>query len=125
MQLTEDSNQSSIRIQKYSDHSIQINDKPYQDSILISTSAVEIWPVQQFSEISAALVEKIILRKPDIVIIGSGKQFQRLPQTFQQQFHQHKIGVESMDTGAACRTFAALASEGRRVIAALIIEKNK
>jgi uncharacterized protein len=33
-----------------------------------------------------------------------------------------RIGVETMDTTAACRTYNILASEGRRVVAALLIE---
>ncbi|HNR84724.1 MTH938/NDUFAF3 family protein, partial [Ottowia sp.] len=32
------------------------------------------------------------------------------------------IGVETMDTGAACRTYNILAGEGRRVVAALLVE---
>jgi uncharacterized protein len=32
------------------------------------------------------------------------------------------IGVETMDTAAACRTYNILASEGRKVVALLLIE---
>jgi uncharacterized protein len=33
-----------------------------------------------------------------------------------------QIGIEVMDTGAACRTFNILVAEGRNVAAALLIE---
>ena len=35
-----------------------------------------------------------------------------------------RTGVETMDTPAACRTYNILASEGRHVLAALLIEKR-
>ncbi|MFM8154092.1 MAG: MTH938/NDUFAF3 family protein, partial [Polynucleobacter victoriensis] len=36
---------------------------------------------------------------------------------------QARIGVETMDLQAACRTYNILMAEGRNVIAALLIEK--
>jgi uncharacterized protein len=36
--------------------------------------------------------------------------------------YQAGIGVEVMDTRAACRTYNILLAEGRRVVAALIVE---
>jgi uncharacterized protein len=37
---------------------------------------------------------------------------------------QQRIGLETMDTAAACRTYNLLLAEGRKVVAALLIEEN-
>jgi len=58
---------------------------------------------------------------PELVLFGSGEppRFPR-PQWLQGLYLQ-RIGVEAMDTQAACRTFNVLAGEGRRVVAVLLV----
>lgn len=122
MQLSEDSNAVDILIQKYDFDCIQINDTEYKQSILLTPKHVEVWPLKNFADINQDNVAAIIAQKPEVVIFGTGRDFQLLPAELMTLFHNKKIGVESMDTGAACRTYAALASEGRNVLAAMIIE---
>jgi uncharacterized protein len=55
-----------------------------------------------------------------LVIFGSGKRIRfPAPKLIQGLIHK-RIGVETMDNGAACRTFNVLAGEGRHVVLALI-----
>jgi uncharacterized protein len=59
----------------------------------------------------------------ELVIFGSGARI-RFPQpAWIQPLMARRTGVETMDTGAACRTYNILAGEGRHVVAALLIER--
>lgn len=56
----------------------------------------------------------------DVLLIGCGERMQLVPAAVKGALRRDGIGVEPMDTGAACRTYNVLAAEGRRVAAALI-----
>ncbi len=56
----------------------------------------------------------------DIVLVGCGEQMQFLSQEIRHAFAARGVGIDPMDTGAACRTFNILAIEERRVAAALV-----
>lgn len=58
----------------------------------------------------------------ELVILGTGHQQVFPPAAWLGLFAQQRIGLECMDTAAACRTYNILASEGRKVIAALILD---
>jgi uncharacterized protein len=80
------------------------------------------WNCTRFEEITPehfAVLEKL---KPELVIFGSGKRLRFTPPAFSRALMAQRIGVETMDTLAACRTYNILAGEGRHVIAALLIE---
>jgi len=64
----------------------------------------------------------IAMRAPEILLLGTGPR-QRFPSpALYRGLLAARIGVEVMDTAAACRTYNILAGEGRRVAAALLIE---
>jgi uncharacterized protein len=58
----------------------------------------------------------------ELIIFGSGQKLRFAKPQWLQTLMVKGIGVETMDTPAACRTYNILASEGRKVIAALLIE---
>jgi uncharacterized protein len=58
--------------------------------------------------------------KPEIVLIGTGSKQIFLPPELMMFFYSRNTGFEVMTTDAACRTFNVLASEGRKVVAALL-----
>jgi len=59
--------------------------------------------------------------QPELILFGSGERIRFPHPTCLQNLYARRIGVETMDTQAACRTFNFLAGEGRRVIAALLL----
>lgn len=59
--------------------------------------------------------------RPEIVLIGTGTAQRFLHPRVTQPLAAAHVGIEVMDTRAACRTFNILAGEGRRVVAALIV----
>jgi uncharacterized protein len=58
----------------------------------------------------------------ELVLLGSGQRLRFPPAGHLQALIRRGIGLETMDTAAACRTYNILASEGRKVLAALLIE---
>jgi uncharacterized protein len=82
---------------------------------------VQPWPALNSAELGAAHFEQILALQPELVIFGSGARMSFvLPQHYRCLI-DHRIGLETMDTAAACRTFNVLVHEGRKVVAALLL----
>ncbi|MGI9451675.1 MAG: Mth938-like domain-containing protein [Geminicoccaceae bacterium] len=94
----------------------------YAGSILVLPDMTKVWPVDGIGGLSLPSLEPIIAAQPavEILIVGCGSSLALLPMTLREVLRTKNIGVEAMDTGAACRTYNVLAGEGRRVAAALI-----
>ncbi|MEO5660983.1 MAG: Mth938-like domain-containing protein [Polaromonas sp.] len=82
------------------------------------------WNCTSFEQLDAGHFELLATLKPELVIFGSGKRLKFPPPVFLRSLIAQRIGLETMDTLAACRTYNILAGEGRHVIAALLIEPD-
>lgn len=82
------------------------------------------WNCTRFEELTEEHFTTLATTEPELVIFGSGARLRFPPPAFMRALMQRRIGIETMDTLAACRTYNILAGEGRRVIAALLIEPN-
>ena len=80
------------------------------------------WQCQRFEHLSAAHFERLAELRPELVIFGSGERLRFVPPQYLRALMAQRIGVETMDTVAACRTYNILAGEGRHVVAALLLE---
>lgn len=80
------------------------------------------WNCARFELLTAEHFALLAQSKPELVIFGSGQRLRFPPPAFLRVLMAQRIGIETMDTLAACRTYNILAGEGRRVIAALLIE---
>ena len=60
------------------------------------------------------------LEGAELVILGTGPRLRFAPPALLQPLMKRRIGVETMDTAAACRTYNVLLAEGRRIGAALL-----
>jgi uncharacterized protein len=65
-------------------------------------------------------LRQILEMEPEIVILGTGARIHFPDPALLAQCQQASVGMEVMDTGAACRTYNVLASEGRKVCAAFM-----
>jgi uncharacterized protein len=63
----------------------------------------------------------VLMRAPEIVLLGTGPRLRFPSPAVYASLLKARIGVEVMDTAAACRTYNILAAEGRRVAAALML----
>ena len=77
---------------------------------------------QGFDALAEADFERLLETSPEIVLLGTGAT-QRFPHPrLTAPLHRARVGLEVMDTRAACRTYNILVAEGRNVTAALIVE---
>jgi uncharacterized protein len=95
----------------------------YEHSVVVPwQGAVQDWGAASLSELSAAHFERLVAFRPELVIFGSGARLRFVPAALQRALIEARIGIETMDTAAACRTYNVLASEHRNVVAALLLE---
>jgi uncharacterized protein len=80
------------------------------------------WQCSSFASLTADHFEQLALLDVELVIFGSGTQLRFCPPAWAAGLMRKRIGLETMDTQAACRTYNILAGEGRSVAAALVVE---
>ena len=104
---------------------IWVGSAAFSDSLLVPWAAgVQPWPVRRFDELTAAHFESLLALRPELVIFGSGHRMRFAAPELMRALTENGIGVETMDTAAACRTFNVLAAEKRSVLAALLIDEG-
>ncbi|MEY4482384.1 MAG: hypothetical protein RIQ84_1546 [Pseudomonadota bacterium] len=124
MKLQPDRQPTLNTVSAYGPNYIEINAVRHETSILLMPEGPVIhWSCAQFGDLSPDHFQEIANKKPALVIFGSGKKIQFPRPELIAPLIQAKIGIETMDLQAACRTYNVLMAEGRNVLAALIIEK--
>jgi uncharacterized protein len=100
---------------------VEINAQRYDHALLVQPEApVAAWAPVRFEDLSPEHFEAIVVHAPEVVLLGTGPT-QRFPHPrLTAALAARRIGVEAMDTGAACRTYNILMTEGRKVLAALL-----
>ncbi len=101
---------------------IRVGADEYRENIVLLPDAiVKGWAPAGFDALAEADFARLLGCKPEIVLLGTGD-VQRFPHPrLLAKLGEAHVGVEVMDTGAACRTFNILVAEGRRVAAALTL----
>jgi uncharacterized protein len=103
---------------------VRVNAQRHETSVLVPwQGAVLPWGCNAFAELNAGHFEQVLGLKPELVIFGSGDRLRFPAAALIRSLIAQRIGVETMDTGAACRTYNVLAAEGRAVVAALLLER--
>ncbi|MEQ9814374.1 MAG: Mth938-like domain-containing protein [Azospirillaceae bacterium] len=110
-------------VESYGGGGFRIAGQRYQGAVAVLPASVLGWSDAAIDEASlGALVTRILaeFQGLELLIIGTGETARLPGKTLRHDLRARGIGVEAMDTGAACRTFNVLLAEGRRVAAALI-----
>jgi uncharacterized protein len=101
---------------------VWVGGTPFTASVLVPWQGeVLAWQAASLAELAEQHFERVAALAPEVVIFGSGPRISFLRPALLRPLMARRIGVETMDTAAACRTYNVLASEGRRVLAALLI----
>lgn len=112
-------------ISRFGEGTVRVNNDPYASSLLVPwRGAVQAWNVDAFAALSEAHFEAVLALRPEVVVFGSGQRLRFVRPALLRSLVECGIGVETMDAGAACRTYNVLASEGRSVVAALLLERS-
>ena len=101
---------------------IEVNRKRHESSLVVSGDRLVVdWPLRSVDEIGADHLAAILELKPEIVLLGTGRTFIFPDRARLAPLYAARVGVEVMDTPAACRTYNILLGEGRNVVAALVV----
>ncbi|MDQ2963185.1 MAG: Mth938-like domain-containing protein [Pseudomonadota bacterium] len=97
----------------------------YRDNVLVTPERVVTgWAAGGFDTLTEADFAALVELKPEVVLLGTGASLRFPHPRLTRALTDARIGVEVMDTPAACRTFNILAAEGRRVVAAVIVDRR-
>ena len=122
MKLHLNTTQGQNAITGHGDGYIAVNHQPISDAVIVMPEKlINPWIVGDFLTLTMDDFAVMIELQPELVVFGSGQVFRFPHASILAAFAKVKIGFEVMDTPAACRTYNVLASEGRRVAAALLV----
>lgn len=109
-------------INAYGQGGFRISGVTYSGSVLILADRAEPLPVAVVGELRPDHIAPLTAATihPELLLVGCGRSIAPLPAELRRELAARHIGIELMDTGAACRTYHVLAAEQRRVAAVLI-----
>ena len=106
----------------YADDHVVVSRERFDANIVVHTHEVLTdWDAQNFDSLTEAHFEYFLALKPEVVLIGTGKKQRFAHPRLYRSLTEAGIGVEFMDTPAACRTYNILAEEDRKVVAAILL----
>ncbi|MDH5205850.1 MAG: Mth938-like domain-containing protein [Hylemonella sp.] len=102
---------------------LELGHQRFTHSLVINSRGSHFdWACPGFNALEPGHFERLSELKPEVVLFGSGSRQSFPDPAWLASLTALRIGVETMDTGAACRTYNILAGEGRHVLAALLLE---
>lgn len=123
MKLHATSTQQYQTVTAYDESGVEINAVHYGRSLVVMPEMAPVdWPVSSFDALEAEDFARIDALTPDVVILGTGARQRFIHPRLIAMLTARRIGVETMDNQAACRTYNILMAEGRKVALALILE---
>lgn len=109
-------------IRSYGPGQVTVNQQVFRRSLIVTPERIFAdWPPRDVTTLVAEHFTLIRELAPEVVVLGTGGRlrFPRPPEV--RLLAEANIGLEAMDTGAACRTYNILMQDGRRVLAALLM----
>jgi uncharacterized protein len=119
MQLTRDSSSANF-IRAWEPGRVRIADRWIAGNVLVGNDAViESWTTVTADRLTIADLAPALALQPTIIVLGTGVEHLLPDLELMAAAAAHSVGLEIMNTPAACRTFNVLLQEQRRVVAAL------
>ena len=110
-------------VTRHDPDALWVGNARFGHSLLVPwTGAVLPWAPSLPEELTEQHFEALLALNPELVIFGSGPRLTFIAPALTRALIARRIGVETMDTPAACRTFNVLVSEGRSAVAALLLQ---
>jgi uncharacterized protein len=122
MKFSMDDSDAGNAIQGYAKGQVTVSGVVYRSSLIVTPARViKDWRPAAFSKLVIGDFALLAELAPEIVILGTGEAHRFPHPELAQPLMERRIGLESMATDAACRTYNILMGEGRKVLAALIM----
>ena len=126
MKLHQSDTQKYQTITGYDQTGVEINAQRYNFSLVVLPElAPRAWDAPTFEALTVEHFDLIGADDPDVVILGTGARQRFIHPRLTAALTLRRIGVECMDSQAACRTYNILMGEGRKVALALIIDHSE
>lgn len=123
MKFQADRIEGTNAIARHGPDGVIVNGREHRSSVIVPWQGDVIdWPAATFEDLTDAHFKALVDLKPEVVIFGSGMRIRFAKPAFLRPLIDAQIGIETMDTPAACRTYNVLLAEGRTVVAALLFE---
>lgn len=122
MDITPAVPESRSMIDSYGPGRFTLRGTRHEGSIIVFTDSVIPWNVAMSGQIDLDALAPIRAADPsvEVLLIGTGAKMAPLSASLRAEIRSAGVSMDFMDTGAACRTFNILMTEGRRAAAALI-----
>ena len=112
----------TLAIQRVSSDAIIVSGETYTHAIALAPGdVITRWEPTPVSELIESHFEDMLAALPELLVLGTGQQCIFPPRELVFAFARRGIGLETMDTAAAARTFNVLAMEGRKIAAVLYL----
>jgi len=111
-------------IDAYGPGHFRVSGEVYDGPIIVFPDEVRLWPISDFLGITIDSFGDMPAKQVEVLLVGTGAKMQLLPSPLKKSLRAVGVGVEVMDTGAACRTYNVLMAEGRHVAAALMLVRQ-
>lgn len=122
MKLSLDTGTASHLVRHYDEAGITINETVYtRDLIVMPEAIIEDWDSAAPAELTPEHFTALEGHEREILLLGTGRTQRFPPARLMAALSRRGIGLEVMDTAAACRTYNVLVSEQRRVVAGLML----
>lgn len=106
----------------YGEGWVEVGGRRLSGSLVVAADRVlEGWAAGDIATLTEAETAPLLDWKPEILLLGSGASFRFPDRAALAPLYRAGVGVEVMDTKAACRTYNILLAEGRRVVAAIVV----
>ena len=122
MKFTLDARPGIHLIRGYGPGEVRINEQVLHTNCIVTADAlIENWSPQTVESLTLDHLQAVFDLKPELVLLGTGLVQRFPPSAVRSLFTSRRIGLETMDLGAACRTYNILVQVERRVAAALLL----
>ncbi|MFC3616690.1 Mth938-like domain-containing protein [Lutimaribacter marinistellae] len=115
MRLNEIAYTDAKPVEGYGPGFFRVGGEVYHGALITGPSGTQAWSGYEDKQALIALAGRI-----DVLFVGTGAEITHVPADLRRELEDAGVGVESMSSPAACRTYNVLLSEGRRVALAVL-----
>ena len=122
MQFVEEHYEDVYPVQSYETGLLRVADMSFTSSVVLVLGQKPLLvDLSSMAALNAEVINPLLSHHPEVLLIGSEEGLAFLPPAVFKTLGAYQVGIEVMNTGAACRTYNVLLAEKRRVIALFIL----
>ena len=121
MKFTQQRQDGANLIRRYGADFIVVGEREIRASCIVGANVLMPWAPRSVDDLTVESFTPLFELTPEVVVLSTGAT-QRFPRAaLRAEFATRKVGLEVMETGAACRTYNVLVAEERRVLVAVLL----